>query len=114
MQSTNGSASKSNETIADPTGSVATLQVSRVGTAEPSCAARHQHRRSQRVSAFDSIVATLPDFRRTSSGWDIDALEEAVDRLERYERFRPGRFDRRKLNRRLRQYAEGDEEWLWE
>jgi hypothetical protein len=24
------------------------------------------------------------------------------------------RFDRRKLNRRLRQYAQGDEEWLWE
>ena len=33
---------------------------------------------------------------------DVDALEETVDRLERYERFRPGRFDRRKLNRRLR------------
>jgi hypothetical protein len=45
---------------------------------------------------------------------DVDALEEAVDRLERYERFRPGRFDRRKLNRRLKQYAQGDEEWLWE
>ncbi len=45
---------------------------------------------------------------------DVDALEEAVDRLEAYERFRPGRFDRRKLNRRLKQYAQGDEEWLWE
>ena len=45
---------------------------------------------------------------------DVDALEEAVDRLETYERFRPGRFDRRKLNRRLKQYAQGDEEWLWE
>ena len=45
---------------------------------------------------------------------DVDALEEAVDRLERYERFRPGRFDRRKLNRRLKQYAQGDEEWLWQ
>ena len=41
-------------------------------------------------------------------------FEEAVDRLEAYERFRPGRFDRRKLNRRLKQYAQGDEEWLWE
>ena len=45
---------------------------------------------------------------------DVDALEEAVDRLEAYERFRPGRFDRRKPNRRLKQYAQGDEEWLWE
>ena len=45
---------------------------------------------------------------------DVDALEEAVDRLETYEQFRPGRFNRRKLNRRLKQYAQGDEEWLWE
>jgi Plasmid pRiA4b ORF-3-like protein len=45
---------------------------------------------------------------------DVDALEEAVDRLETYERFRPGRIDRRKLNRRLRQYAQSDEDWLWE
>jgi hypothetical protein len=45
---------------------------------------------------------------------NVDALEEAVDRLEAYERFRPGRIDRRKLNRRLKQYAQGDEEWLWE
>ena len=45
---------------------------------------------------------------------DVDALEEAVDQLETYERFRPGRFDRRKLNRRLKQYAQGDEEWPWE
>jgi hypothetical protein len=45
---------------------------------------------------------------------DIDALQEAVDRLETYEQFRPGRFNRRKLNRRLKQYAQGDEEWLWE
>ena len=34
---------------------------------------------------------------------DVDALEDAVERLETYERFRPGRFDRRKLNRRLKQ-----------
>src|SRR5437879_10196522 len=31
---------------------------------------------------------------------DVDALEEAVDRLETYERFQLGRYDRRKLNRR--------------
>jgi len=45
---------------------------------------------------------------------DVDALEEAVDRLETYKRFGPDRFDRRKLNRRLKQYVQGDEEWLWE
>ena len=36
---------------------------------------------------------------------DLDALEEAVDRLEVYRRFRPDRFDRRKVNRRLKQYG---------
>jgi hypothetical protein len=45
---------------------------------------------------------------------DVDALEEAVDWLETYERFHPDRFDRRKVNRRLKQYAQGDEEWRWE
>jgi hypothetical protein len=45
---------------------------------------------------------------------DVDALEEAVDRLETYKRFGPDRFDRRKLNRRLKRYVQGDEEWLWE
>jgi hypothetical protein len=32
----------------------------------------------------------------------------------RYGRFRPDRFDRRKINRRLKQYAQGIEEWRWE
>jgi hypothetical protein len=45
---------------------------------------------------------------------DVDALEEAVDWLETYKRFGPNRFDRRKLNRQLKQYVQGDEEWLWE
>jgi len=45
---------------------------------------------------------------------DVDALEEAVDRLDSYERLRPGHFDRRKVDRRLKQYAQGDKEWLWE
>ena len=39
----------------------------------------------------------------------VDALEEAVDRLETYERFHPDRFNRGKINRRLKQYAQGDE-----
>jgi len=45
---------------------------------------------------------------------DVDALEEAVDGLEAYERFQPDRFDQRKVNRRLKQYAQGDEQWRWE
>jgi hypothetical protein len=44
---------------------------------------------------------------------DVD-LEEAVDRLEAYERFRPDRFDRRRVNRRLKQYALDDEGWRLE
>ena len=45
---------------------------------------------------------------------DVDALKEAVNRLETYERFLPDRFDRGKVNRRLKQYAQADEEWRWE
>jgi len=45
---------------------------------------------------------------------DVDALEEAVDRLETYEGFHPDRFNRGKINRRLKQYAQGDEGWRWE
>jgi hypothetical protein len=45
---------------------------------------------------------------------DVDALEEAVDRLETYEGFHPDRFNRGKINRRLKQSAQGDEGWRWE
>lgn len=45
---------------------------------------------------------------------DLDDLREAVDRVEAYQRFQPDRFDRRRVNRRLRQYATGDEQWKWE
>ena len=41
-------------------------------------------------------------------------LEEAVDRLEAYERFHPDRFDRRRVNHRLKQYALDDEGWRLE
>ena len=37
---------------------------------------------------------------------DVDALEEAIDRLETYQRFQPDDFDRRRINRRLKQWAE--------
>ena len=42
---------------------------------------------------------------------DLDELREAVDRVEAYQRFQPDCFDRRKVNRRLKQYATSDEEW---
>jgi len=42
---------------------------------------------------------------------DLEELREAVERVEAYQRFQPDRFDRRKVNRRLKQYATGDEEW---
>ena len=45
---------------------------------------------------------------------DVDALEEAVDRLETYERFHPDRFNLGKINRRLKQHAQGDEGWRCE
>jgi len=51
-------------------------------------------------------------------GGGIVGLAAAMKLLEiqpeRYERFQPGRFDRRRLNRRLKQYAQGDEGWLWQ
>ena len=45
---------------------------------------------------------------------DLDELREAVERVEAYQRFQPDRFDRRRVNRRLKQYATGDEKWRWE
>ncbi len=45
---------------------------------------------------------------------DLDELQEAVSRLEAYYRFQPNHFDRRAVNRRLKQYAAGNEEWMWE
>ncbi len=45
---------------------------------------------------------------------DVDAFQEAVEEVEAYVRFRPNCFDRRTVNRRLRQCADGSEEWRWE
>jgi len=45
---------------------------------------------------------------------DLDALQEAVEELKAYQRFRPERFDRRRVTRRLKQYAHGDDGWKWE
>lgn len=45
---------------------------------------------------------------------DMDELQAAVECLEAYYRFQPDQFDRREVNRRLKQYAAGDEAWMWE
>ena len=42
---------------------------------------------------------------------DVDVFASAVQRLGAYNRFDPNRFDRHKVNRRLRALAEGDERW---
>ena len=34
---------------------------------------------------------------------DLDELREALERVEAYQRFQPDRFDRRRVNRRLKQ-----------
>jgi hypothetical protein len=45
---------------------------------------------------------------------DMNELQEATSRLETYYLFQPNQFDRRAVNRRLKQYAAGHEEWMWE
>jgi Plasmid pRiA4b ORF-3-like protein len=40
---------------------------------------------------------------------DLDELREAIDRVEAYQDFQPGRFDRRALNRQLRLLAQDRE-----
>jgi Plasmid pRiA4b ORF-3-like protein len=44
---------------------------------------------------------------------NLDELQKAVESLEAYRHFRPDHFDRRAVNRRLRQYAASDEGWMW-
>jgi hypothetical protein len=47
---------------------------------------------------------------------EVEALWEAVERVRAYTEFRPDRFERRTVNRRLKQYAEGNDAWReqWE
>lgn len=47
---------------------------------------------------------------------DVEALQESIERMKEYTAFRPDRFQRRAVNRRLRQYAEGNNAWReeWE
>jgi len=42
-----------------------------------------------------------------------DNLRVALDRVKAHRARRPDRIDRREINRRLRQYARGDREWLF-
>lgn len=45
---------------------------------------------------------------------NLDELQAAVDSLAAYNRFQPHHFDRRKANQGLKQYAAGDEAWMWQ
>lgn len=46
---------------------------------------------------------------------DATALRDRIDEIESVKEWLLlDKFDRRKVNRRLRQYATGDEEWLWD
>lgn len=45
---------------------------------------------------------------------DLEELREALVRITAYNDFQPDPFDRRRVNRRLQQYATGDEKGLWE
>ena len=45
---------------------------------------------------------------------DMDELQEAVTRLEADHHFQPDQFDRREVNRRLKQYTAGNLEWMRE
>jgi hypothetical protein len=45
---------------------------------------------------------------------DLDAVRDHLEAIESLrEWLAPDRFDRRQVNRRLRQYAAGDESWRW-
>lgn len=59
------------------------------------------------------LDATKDEHIRACHG-DMDELQEVVTRLEAYHRFQPDQFARREVNRRLKQYAADDKEWMWE
>jgi hypothetical protein len=61
-----------------------------------------------------TVVSSLVDARddeTVRAGMDMEALQQAVGPGTDYLQRRPDRFDRRRLNRRLRLHAEGDECW---
>lgn len=59
------------------------------------------------------LEAKTDETIRASIG-NMDELQEAAFRLGADQGFRPDHFDRREVNRRLKQYAAGDKEWMWE
>ena len=72
----------------------------------------------EEISVMAEAVSRLLDARddekiREALG-DLDALRDAVERVEADQRFQPERFVSRRVNRRLKQYATGAEEWRWE
>jgi len=45
----------------------------------------------------------------------MTALRDCIDEIATMNEWLPlDKFDRRKVNRRLRQYAAGDDEWQWQ
>lgn len=46
---------------------------------------------------------------------DLDSIQDQMESIRSLlDWLTLDQFDRRKVNRRLRQYALGDEEWMWE
>ena len=62
------------------------------------------------AEAVSRLLDAREDEKIREALGDLDDLREAVDRVEAYQRFQPDRFDRRRVNRRLKQYAAGDED----
>lgn len=66
------------------------------------------------ADAVCRLVDAHPDEPIRQAIDDLDELQEAVDRVNLYKRVQPERIDRRAINRRLKQYALGDDGWQWE
>ena len=66
------------------------------------------------ADALTRLLDAIDDEHIRACLGDMDELQEAVTRMEAYHRFQPDQFARREVNRRLKQYAAGDKEWMWE
>src|SRR5579863_414715 len=61
---------------------------------------------------FENAVDTILDPQGQGNVRDqLGSLLEILEELAAHESFRPKRFDRRRLNSRLRQYTQGDHRW---
>ena len=79
------------------------------------------HHREPPLEELQLIAKVLKRFTKAKDHEKVrdltgapDILREAVDRVKEYTEFRPNHFDRRGINRRLKLYGEGNEEWMWE